>query len=321
MGCAHSANVQEKETNHLPPSDFKQSSPRPPSARVSQDFSLGPQEVERNSPQHGRQLEAGVQHMQDSPSLLATRQDSMPKGDVSAQALGKAPGAGAFPEALVEETLLLRVNPGGDLSPTSRRLVAEMSETVAPAKNTEGAAGFFARAMSAPAPKDIAQAFESRMSDSESRLDAEDMRLQAMRNLRQQIYRNASPAGSPAKQQQRLSRSASLPAGASMHAPAHWDIQELIDAREGAKKSLASLLDNLRADHPDLAAALLHLEWAAQDLGLKEEHSFKRAESIQSGNICPPVVGMFTRAMSISGEAVNEEDEQEVRDLKASYYE
>ena len=319
MGCAHSVNsvkVRAKSFNHLPPSEAKQSSPRPPSARKSQDFSLGPQEVERNSPQHGRQLEAGVQHMQtgeDSPSLLATRQDSMPKGDVSAQ-------AGAFPEALVEETLPSRVKSSGDLSPTSRRLVAEMLETVAPAKNTEGAAGFFARAMSAPAPKDIAQAFESRMSDSDSRLDAEDMRLQAMRNLRQQIYRNSSPAGSPAKQQQRLSRSSSLPAGASMHAPAHWDIQELTDAREGAKKSLASLLDNLRADHPDLAAALLHLEWAAQDLGLREEHSFKRAESIQSGNICPPVVGMFTRAMSISGEAVNEEDEQEVRRLKASYY-
>ena len=121
------------------------------------------------------------------------------------------------------------------------------------------------------------------------------MRLQAMRNLkRQNAAKDTSPALKKEAPAAKLSRSASMPAAVNASL---WGISGVADAREGAKMSLASIMENLQADHPDLAAALEHLQWAAKDLGMEKEHSFKRAESAAQA----PPMAMFTRAMSISG--------------------
>ena len=143
-------------------------------------------------------------------------------------------------------------------------------------------------------------------------MDAEDMRLQAMRNFkRQNAAKDAHPAAQ-SRPKDKFSRSASMP---TVMPTREWGIRGVADAREGAKMSLASIMDNLQADHPDLAAALEHLQWAAKDLGLEEEHDFKRVESAANA----PPLAMFTRAMSISGERVeecHEEEEEEEMSLE-----
>jgi hypothetical protein len=138
------------------------------------------------------------------------------------------------------------------------------------------------------------------------------MRLQAMRNFkRQSAAKDATPAAQ-SRPKPKFTRSASMP---TVMPTREWGISGVEDAREGAKMSLASIMENLQADHPDLAAALEHLQWAAKDLGLQEQHDFKRVES--SANAPPPA--MFTRAMSISGERVeecHEEEEEEEMSLE-----
>lgn len=137
--------------------------------------------------------------------------------------------------------------------------------------------------------------------------------VQAMRNLkRQNAAKETRPAlKTEASARATFSRSASMPTVARPQ----WGISGVADAREGAKMSLTSIMENLQADHPDLAAALEHLHWAAKDLGMEKEHTFKRAESAAQA----PPMGVFTRAMSIAGERVeecHEEEEEEEMSLE-----
>ena len=147
----------------------------------------------------------------------------------------------------------------GGLSPLTRKMLEEAGN-VAPPKpmHTSDGSAFsnfskFSRAMSVnPTPQLslAAMGLQEPGAEEPERLDAENMRLQAMRNLHMQQRR--SPPRSPEHKPSMIMRSHSVPVAA---APM-WGIQELQDCREGAKMSLQSLMQSLRVDHPDLAAAL-----------------------------------------------------------------
>jgi hypothetical protein len=145
----------------------------------------------------------------------------------------------------------------GGLSPLTRKMLEEAGNAAPPKPmHTSDGSAFskFSRAMSwnpASQPRDLAAALGLKDPGAEpERLDAEDMRLQAMRNLHMQQRR--SPPRSSEQKPSSIARSHSVPVAA---APT-WGIQEVQDCREGAKMSLQSLMQSLRVDNPDLAAAL-----------------------------------------------------------------
>jgi len=146
----------------------------------------------------------------------------------------------------------------GGLSPLTRKMLEEAGNAAPPKPmHTSDGSAFskFSRAMSwdpasQPRALEAALGLQQEPGAEPERLDAEDMRLQAMRNLHMQQRR--SPPRSSEQKPSVIVRSHSVPVAA---APT-WGIQDVQDCREGAKMSLQSLMQSLRVDNPDLAAAL-----------------------------------------------------------------
>jgi hypothetical protein len=201
----------------------------------------------------------------------------------------------------------------GALSPASRHLIARAPDARQDMPMQAGSgSGFFSRAMSAPVL--VAKKLGAGEVD---RLDAEDMRLQAIRNLRQQNASKFKPAPELTAQRPevKLSRASSVPV--VRKSGTQWGIVNMdeTEVREGAKMSLKEIMEKLKSDMPDLATAALDVfEGVAKDLGLKDEHDMARTQSSATSGVTQPATrtqstAFFTRAMSVTGAPVNEEDE------------